>query len=160
MDLELPPRPTSLAEFLKTRRALRGLTQAELAAKIDVTPDYIAKLESGRRKNPHPRLLQHLSAALGLSFVDRIFLYRLCNIQADTSSDIPAANHLIDILTHINSIRIPIEDKIALAKEIQDYYSKIQKHVENELAALKSRIIGSMPQSKESGEERQHESNE
>lgn len=49
---------------LKRTRQLEGLTQAELAVRLDVSPSYVQKLEAGRA-NPTLGQLAHLAKALG-----------------------------------------------------------------------------------------------
>jgi XRE family transcriptional regulator of biofilm formation len=52
--------------MLKARREEKGLTQVELAKRAKVTQTYIAKLESGDKKNPSLEILQRLAKALGV----------------------------------------------------------------------------------------------
>lgn len=49
---------------LKRTRQLEGLTQAELAVRLGVSPSYVQKLEAGRA-NPTLGQLAHLASALG-----------------------------------------------------------------------------------------------
>jgi DNA-binding XRE family transcriptional regulator len=51
---------------LKQRREEKGMTQAALAEKVGVGQTYIAKLESGDKKNPTLDLLKKLAKALGV----------------------------------------------------------------------------------------------
>jgi transcriptional regulator with XRE-family HTH domain len=53
-----------LGATLKRTRQLEGLTQAELAGRLDVSPSYVQKLEAGRA-NPTLGQLAHLAGALG-----------------------------------------------------------------------------------------------
>ncbi len=58
--------PKRLGRMLKTRREEKGLTQVALAKRARVTQTYIAKLESGDKKNPSLEILQRLAKALGV----------------------------------------------------------------------------------------------
>ncbi len=49
---------------LRTLRHKRGLTQVELAERVGITQAYIARLETGAKKNPSLRLLDRLAKAL------------------------------------------------------------------------------------------------
>ena len=53
-----------LAQTIIAARAAQGLTQAELAARMDTSQSYIARLESGRVL-PSMRTWQRLAAATG-----------------------------------------------------------------------------------------------
>ncbi|MCB1918984.1 MAG: helix-turn-helix transcriptional regulator [Candidatus Competibacteraceae bacterium] len=53
-----------LAQTIIAARAARGLTQAELAARMETSQSYIARLESGRVL-PSMRTWQRLAAATG-----------------------------------------------------------------------------------------------
>ena len=53
-----------LAQTIIAARALHGLTQAELAARMETSQSYIARLESGRVL-PSMRTWQRLAAATG-----------------------------------------------------------------------------------------------
>jgi len=58
--------PKRLGKVLKQRREEKGMTQAVLAEKVGVGQTYIAKLESGDKKNPTLDLLKKLAKALGV----------------------------------------------------------------------------------------------
>jgi len=55
-----------LGRMLKAIREEKGWTQMRLAARAKVTQTYIAKLESGDKKNPSIAVLQRLAKALGV----------------------------------------------------------------------------------------------
>lgn len=55
-----------LGKMLKQRREEKPMTQAALAAKVGVSQTYIAKLESGDKKNPTVDLLKRIAKALGV----------------------------------------------------------------------------------------------
>ena len=52
--------------MLKERREEKHLTQAALAEKVGVSQAYIAKLESGDKKNPTLDLLKKIAKHLGV----------------------------------------------------------------------------------------------
>ena len=52
--------------MLKQRREEKPMTQAALAEKVGVSQTYIAKLESGNKKNPTVELLKRIAKALGV----------------------------------------------------------------------------------------------
>jgi transcriptional regulator with XRE-family HTH domain len=52
--------------MLKQRREEKHLTQATLADEVGVSQAYIAKLESGDKKNPTLDLLKKIAKALGV----------------------------------------------------------------------------------------------
>ena len=58
--------PKGLGRMLKQRREGKHLTQAQLAHKVGVSQTYIAKLESGDKKNPTLDLLKKIAKALGV----------------------------------------------------------------------------------------------
>jgi transcriptional regulator with XRE-family HTH domain len=62
--------PKRLAKLLKDHRAAQGLTQVVLAKRAKVTQAYIAKLETGEKKNPSLAILQKLARALGVPITE------------------------------------------------------------------------------------------
>ena len=62
--------PKRLAKVLKEHRAAMELTQMALAKRAKVTQTYIAKLESGDKKNPSLAILQRLAKALGVPLTE------------------------------------------------------------------------------------------
>ena len=52
--------------MLKELREARGITQTELASRAKVTQAYIAKIESGEKRNPTLEILEKLAAALSI----------------------------------------------------------------------------------------------
>lgn len=55
----------TLGQVLKNQRAILGLTQRELARKLDVKPSHVAYLETDRRR-PSLALLSRIADVLGL----------------------------------------------------------------------------------------------
>jgi transcriptional regulator with XRE-family HTH domain len=60
-------RKKGLAELVKTLREARGLTQAELAEKAEISREYVALMEIGAKKNPTIVVLKKLAKALGVA---------------------------------------------------------------------------------------------
>jgi transcriptional regulator with XRE-family HTH domain len=78
-------RATRLAEW---RRA-QGLTQRELARRLDVSQNYIPALEGGSR-DPGPEMRGRLMASLGVSFFE-LFEVVLVGVADDELHLVPAA---------------------------------------------------------------------
>lgn len=53
-----------VAQRLRERRKALGLSQAELAAKVSVSPAYVSMIESGSRENVGSSVLTKIAAAL------------------------------------------------------------------------------------------------
>ncbi|REE56410.1 helix-turn-helix protein [Paenibacillus taihuensis] len=60
-----------LAGRVRAFRKLKGYTQQELAAKLDVSVAVLGSLERGTRK-PDPKLLERISDTLGISYSELI----------------------------------------------------------------------------------------
>ncbi len=58
----------TFGDWLAKRRAQAGLTQKELAAKCNLSPTYIARLELGSLEPPPRSTCKPLARALGISF--------------------------------------------------------------------------------------------
>ncbi|WP_219834769.1 helix-turn-helix domain-containing protein [Paenibacillus sp. R14(2021)] len=58
-----------LAGRVRAFRKLKGYTQQELAAKLEVSVAVLGSLERGTRK-PDLKLLERISEALGISYAD------------------------------------------------------------------------------------------
>lgn len=56
-----------IGRALRVIRAVRGMTQKELARKIKVKPSYISLLEAGKRDNPSMEFLARLSKEVYVS---------------------------------------------------------------------------------------------
>jgi transcriptional regulator with XRE-family HTH domain len=50
---------------MKAQRQILGISQAELAGKVDTSTNYIALIETGKRF-PKPEMLERIAAALGI----------------------------------------------------------------------------------------------
>ena len=78
-------RATHLAE----RRRAQGLTQRELARRLDVSQNYIPAMEGGSR-DPGPEMRARLIASLGVGFFD-LFEVILVGVTDDELHLVPAA---------------------------------------------------------------------
>ncbi|MFA5202911.1 MAG: helix-turn-helix transcriptional regulator [Lentisphaeria bacterium] len=56
-----------IGRAIRVIRAVRGITQKELAEKVGVKPSYISLLEAGKRNNPSTEFLIRLSKAACVS---------------------------------------------------------------------------------------------
>ena len=63
---EMNPKAIAIGARIRERRVDRGLTQAQLAAKVGVTENAITQYETGRAV-PKPQRLQGIATALGSS---------------------------------------------------------------------------------------------
>lgn len=66
-------RPENMRMTLKTARELAGLTQAEAAARIGVTPDTVGNYEKGR-SYPDIPILRRIESVYNVNYNDLIFL--------------------------------------------------------------------------------------
>jgi transcriptional regulator with XRE-family HTH domain len=55
-----------LGTMIKALRGTKGLTQIELAKRARVAQSYLARIETGDRKNPSLDVLKRLAKALGV----------------------------------------------------------------------------------------------
>ena len=60
---------TVLAENMKSRRKILGISQAELAEKINTAPNYISKIEA-ERQFPSVTMLEKIAIALNCDTID------------------------------------------------------------------------------------------
>ena len=56
-----------IGTVLSEMRSRKGMTQVDLAKKAKVSQAYIARMESGDKKNPSLAIVQRLAKALGVS---------------------------------------------------------------------------------------------
>lgn len=68
-----PAKNPNFGEVIRRRRRELGLTQAELASRIKISPPYIGNMESGRRR-PSNVILMRLAKVLGLEDRELFFL--------------------------------------------------------------------------------------
>ena len=65
-----------MLKMLKAVRALRGITQEELARRAKVSRQLIASIEAGRHRDPRLSTLMRIADALDLNVEDLIRLMR------------------------------------------------------------------------------------
>lgn len=75
--------------FLKSLRVKRGLTQRELAERLDVDATYLCHLERGRKKFLGRKMLEKLDRELGLSQSEKQQLEELKEV-ASGKMEVPA----------------------------------------------------------------------
>ncbi|MBG1233783.1 helix-turn-helix domain-containing protein [Aestuariivirga litoralis] len=94
---------TPFGAKLRKLREERGLTQAQMAEDIGVSPAYLSALEHGKRGRPSWHLIQSLIAHLGVIWDEAEELVRLARVShpkvtIDTSGLSPAATELANEL--------------------------------------------------------------
>src|SRR5262249_43852148 len=62
--------PRRLSQVIQALREKKGMSQRDLAEKAEVTPGYIAQLETGLRKTPSLTVLKRLARVLGVRPTD------------------------------------------------------------------------------------------
>lgn len=83
---------TVLAQNMKARRKELGISQAELAEKIDTSPNYISKIEA-EKQFPSVQMIEKIAESLGIDSVDlfstkREEISRIDKIQNDLIQNI------------------------------------------------------------------------
>lgn len=106
---------TPFGARLRALRAERGLTQTELAARLNVSAAYLSALEHGRRGRPQPGLVMQICGALDLIWDEAETLKALAERSAprvtlDTGGLSPLATELVNDLAD----RLPDLDESAL----------------------------------------------
>ncbi len=94
---------TPFGARLRALRAARGMTQKELAAKLNVSLAYLSALEHGRRGQPGPGLVLEICGHLNLIWDEAEDLKRLAaqsrpKITLDTGGLSPKATELANLL--------------------------------------------------------------
>ena len=95
---------TPFGARLRKLRKERGLTQAEMAAAVHVSPAYLSALEHGKRGRPSWHLIQSVIQHLGVIWDEAEELVRLARVShpkvtIDTSGLSPAATELANELS-------------------------------------------------------------
>jgi len=72
---------TPFGARLRALREARGISQAQLAAALDVSAAYLSALEHGRRGRPSPGLIHQVNAYFGLIWDDAEEVARLARIS-------------------------------------------------------------------------------
>jgi transcriptional regulator with XRE-family HTH domain len=94
---------TPFGARLRALREARGVSQAELAAALHVSPAYLSALEHGHRGRPSPGLVHQVNEFFGLIWDDAEELARLAReshprVVLDTSGLSPEATALANRL--------------------------------------------------------------
>ena len=71
-----------LAALVTQRRQDLGMTQADLAAAVERSQEWVSKIESGRITNPHKSTLQRLARVLGVDVADLYIAAQLADSQS------------------------------------------------------------------------------
>lgn len=111
---------TPFGAKLRKLREERGLTQAQMAQDIGVSPAYLSALEHGKRGRPSWHLIQSLIAHLGVIWDEAEELVRLARVShpkvtIDTRGLSPAATELANEL----AMRISKLDEDSLGRLLQ-----------------------------------------
>lgn len=97
---------TPFGARIRELRTARGITQAEMAAALDVSPPYLSALEQGRRGRPSWSLVQGVISYLGVIWDDAEEIEALARlshprITIDTSGLSPRATELANRLSQV-----------------------------------------------------------
>jgi len=108
---------TPFGARLRALRAERGLTQADLAARLNISAAYLSALEHGRRGRPQPGLVMQLCGALDLIWDEAEALKALAagsapRVTLDTGGLSPLATELVNALSE----RLPTLDEATLSE--------------------------------------------
>ena len=111
---------TPFGARLRKLRLERGLTQAEMAKAVQVSPAYLSALEHGKRGRPSWHLIQAIIAHLNIIWDEAEELIRLSRLShpkvtIDTSGLSPLATQFANEL----SIRIGKLDDVKLASLLE-----------------------------------------
>ena len=94
---------TPFGKKIRDLRAEKGISQAAMAAALDVTPAYLSALEHGKRGAPSWAFIQKIIQYFGLIWDDAEALQHLAQISrpkitVDTSGMDPKATELVNLL--------------------------------------------------------------
>lgn len=114
---------TPFGERLRALRETRGVTQAELARALHVSPAYLSALEHGRRGRPSPGLIHQVNEYFGLIWDDAEEMARLARVShprvvVDTAGLSAEATALANRLAR-EIARLPPETIAALAAVLE-----------------------------------------
>lgn len=95
---------TPFGERVRTLRDKKGVSQAQMAASLDVTPAYLSALEHGKRGAPSWAFIQKIIQYFGLIWDDAEELKELAHISKpkvtiDTSGLDPRATRAANLLS-------------------------------------------------------------
>jgi len=99
---------TVLAENMKSRRKILGISQAELAEKINTAPNYISKIEA-ERQFPSVSMLEKIALALNCDTID-LFSTQILNKRKIEKIEINLKNNINNIISkYFEEIKIETE---------------------------------------------------
>lgn len=99
---------TVLAENMKTRRKNLGISQADLAEKINTAPNYISKIEA-ERQFPSVSMLEKIALALNCDTID-LFSTQILNKRKIEKIEINLKNNINSIISkYFEEIKIETE---------------------------------------------------
>lgn len=109
--------PEALGPILRAARERASLTQTELAARVGLAPNHVARLETGEKGIPRFDTVARLAAELGLSLDD---LSRACGYTESTkvkakdrTAIAQAANQLANVLESLKEVDKSLTTAIA-----------------------------------------------
>lgn len=119
----------NLSDLIKAKRNECGLSQRELASKVNVDYSYIAKIESGITKKPSIEIIYKLSNALNIFFLDlleaanysNLEIHELTNIGKDLVFNNKVYNFIDDEELKKYLIDTPAGICIDISKILDDY---------------------------------------
>lgn len=103
---------SGLATALRSVRAVKGLTQTELAVRSGVDRSYISALENGRRKAPSWDILVALARALDMSVSE----FLQWTEEPPQSPDVPHDQELELLFAEVR--RLPAKERAAVKRLI------------------------------------------
>ncbi len=114
---------TPFGARLRTLRASRRMTMAQLAAMLEVTPAYLSALEHGHRGAPSTGLVHQVCDAFGLIWDEADELARLARLShprvtVDTAGLSPEQTALANRLAQVIH-RLPPETVAGLLEQIE-----------------------------------------
>lgn len=94
---------TPFGARLRALRAARGMTQKEMAERLNVSPAYLSALEHGRRGRPGPGLVMEICGHLDLIWDEAEALKQLAaqshpKVTLDTGGLSPKATEMVNLL--------------------------------------------------------------
>ncbi|MFL0270101.1 helix-turn-helix domain-containing protein [Candidatus Clostridium radicumherbarum] len=122
--------PTSLGDYIKSIRQIKGLRLTEVSEKSGISTSYLSRLENSKRVSPSQEILQKLSATLEVSFMSllEISLYA-------TNKDIKSLKDIIlEEQYTIKGIEISQEARILLWDVVQ--YILDNNHRSGEISGI------------------------
>ena len=132
-----------LSDLIKNKRNELGISQKELAKRIDVNDSYIAKIESGVTKKPSVTILINLGRELKLSIFDlcnsagysKREMYDLFNIGANESNllsdfDIVSEEDVKDFVYYDDDLEHEFIDIVKILKNYKSGKINEEKAVE------------------------------